>query len=476
MLELLPFLLAPVLALLFLNLRLSRKLRYPHDLLKAEGRSGMASFLFRNFRTYYDALLDGLLAVALAFALVPPPRHLPAAVVLDGSRAMLGGFGEARPIAKALQRLQTDPALRAAEPFALVFDAKVAGTRLVPIRAFLEGTDVEASIRRLREAFAFFAPDYARLAELCERGYGEITLLTDQRRVEPEGFHILELGFAVTFAAYPASVRYDSPSESWIVALAEAGPRVPLAVSAWNREERHFFRLPPDRYAIEEGTAGRIVRFPAPGLYLLSLKGPFGLEAIDLPLLLAPRALSAVASGPFSERMLSVFPDLERTALPAVALVDLGAKAPASQRRVLTALVPEDGEQVLDPAAAGGALLAVGATSGGAALVLGPSSLHNEDLVLAYDAVLARQEPPFLTAPATGGKRLLGTGSAYLAEGLLPLIAPPGQFFETGAVPRLVLPPPTAPRWPWALLLAGLAFLKLALWSRFTGKSMLARD
>ncbi len=476
MLELLPFLLAPVLALLFLNLRLCRKLRYPHDLLQAEARSGMASFLFRNFRTYYDVLLDGLLAVALAFALVPPPRHLPAAVVLDGSRAMLGGFGESRPLAKALQRLRTDPTLRDAEPFALVFDAKVAGTRLVPIRAFLEGADGEAASRRLREAFDFFAPDYARLAELRERGYGEVTLLTDQLRVEPEGFHVIELGFAVTFAAYPASVRYDSPSESWIVALAEAGPRVPLTVSAWNREESHFFRLPPGRYAIEEGLAGRVVRFPAPGLYLLSLKGPFGLEDIDLPVLLAPRALFAVASGPFSERMLSVFPDLQRASLPAVALVDLGVKAPASQRRVLTALVPEDGEQVLDPAAAGGALLAIASLPGEADLALGPSSLHNEDLVLAYDAVLARQEPPFLTVPAPGAKRLLPTGSAYLIEGGLPLIAPSEQFFETGAKPRLVLPPPVAPRWPWALLLASLAVLKLALWCRFTGKSMLARD
>ena len=56
----------PVLALLFLNLRLSRRLRYPHDLLAAEERRGLASFLFRNLRTYYDVLLDALIALVLA--------------------------------------------------------------------------------------------------------------------------------------------------------------------------------------------------------------------------------------------------------------------------------------------------------------------------------------------------------------------------------------------------------------------------
>ena len=34
----------------------------------------------------------------------------------------------------------------------------------------------KVAARRLREAFAFFAPDYAALADLRQRGYGEITL------------------------------------------------------------------------------------------------------------------------------------------------------------------------------------------------------------------------------------------------------------------------------------------------------------
>ena len=476
-LRLLPFLLVPVLALLFLNLRLSRKLRYPHDLLKAEDRRGMASFLFRSFRTYYDVLLDGMIALALVFTIAPPHRHRSAAVVLDGSRSMLGGFFEVRPIEKALRRILTDPDLKGAEPFALVFDAKTARTRLVPIRSYL-GADVEASILRLREDFDFFAPDYAQLLELREQGYGEITLLTDQLRVKPEGFQAIELGFAVNFAAYPTSVRFDRASEAWLVTLVESGQRVPMILSIWDKGAGAFTKLPLGRYAIDEGTAGRIVRFPAPGLYLLSFRGPFGLDDIDLPLLLPSRAISATAAGPFSQRMLSVFPDIDRSSPPSIVLADHGAKVPAGIRSVTTALVPESGHHMVDPARTGGALLAVGSVSG-TDFALGPSSLKNEDLVLVYDAFLSHRPPAFLTSPPASTRGLIPAGTAYLAQSgpdLVPLLPPVSQFFEKRPEQRLLLPPPVSWRWPWVLLLALLAALKLILWVRLTGKPLMARD
>ena len=475
MLELLPFLLVPVAALLFLNLHLSRKLRYPHDLLKAEARRGPASFLFRRFRTYYDVLLDGAIAVVLAFAIAPPRGPRPAAVVIDGSRAMTSGFADERPLLKALKRLRSDPALKGAEPFLLALDPRTAETRLVPIRKLIEGADAEEAVRRLREACDFFAPDYAKLGELRRQGYGEITLLTDQRWVEPVGFRSVELGIAVPFAAFPSGVRYDRASGSWLVALAEQGYRAALGVSGWDREGARFARISRDRYAIEEGVAGRVVRFAAPGLYLLSLKGPYGLDDIDLPVLLAPHQATAVAKGPFSERMLSVFPGADGTAPPSVALVDRGFQAPGGARRVVTALLDKDGPLVLDPAATGGALLAVGRFSG-AGFALGPSSLENEDLVLAYASILADKEPPFLTEPPSGAKRLFPVGSAYLSDRGQPLVPPPSQFFETRPGARIVLPPPGVGRWPWAALLAILAAVKLVAWTRLTGKSLLVRD
>lgn len=474
-LRLLPFLLVPVVALLFLNLRLSRKLRYPHDLLRAENRRGAASFLFRSFRTYYDVLLDAAIALAVAFAIAPPERSRPAAVVLDGSRSMAAGFASERPLDKALKRIRTDPGLQDADPFLLAFDPGSAETRLVPLRELLKASDTESAVRQLRETHDFFAPDYGRLAELRQRGYGEITLLTDQLRVKPEGFRAVELGMAVGFTAYPTSVRFDRASGAWLVALAESGPRVPIGVLRWDKGESQFVRLALDRYAIGEGTSGRIIRFSAPGLYLLSLKGPFGLEDIHLPVLLAPRQVAAAAAGAFSEGMLSVFTEIDRAAQPSVVLVDRGEKAPAGKRTVVTALVSRDGGQVMDPAETGGSLVAAG-TAPEADLVLGPSSLKNEDLVLVYDGILARQAPPFLTSPAPGAGPLLPVGTAYLTKQGEPLIPPPSQFFEARPGPRLVLPPPASLRWPWVLLLALLTAAKLVLWQRLTGKSLLACD
>jgi hypothetical protein len=469
--EFLPYLLVPVAALLFLNLRLSRRLRYPHDLLQAELRRGAASFLLRSFRTYYDVLLDGAMAVVLAFALAPPQRVRRAAVVIDGTRSMVAGFAAGRPLDKALARLRTDPGLRKAEPFLLAFEPASGKTRLAPIGSLLEDVDAEGAARRLREAFTFFAPDYATLADLRQRGYGEITLLTDQLRVKPEGFRTLELGMAVQFAAFPAGVRYDRVSETWIVVLVETGPYVPLGVSVWDRAGQRFTRMPSGSYVLEEGTAGRVLRFPASGLYLLSLRGPYGQDDIDLPLLLVPDRVTAEAAGSFSERMLSVFPNVDKGGVPTVVLTDKGAKA--SGPRFTTALVPGDGELLMDPAAAGGALIAVG-TSPGADLTLGPSSLGNEDLVLIYAAILAQKPAPFLTRAPRGPLRPVGT--AFLTEQGTPLLPPPSQFFETRSAPRLVLPAPSSWRWPWIALLGSLAALKLVVWSRLSGKSLVARS
>ncbi len=476
-LRLLPFLLVPVLALLFLNLRLSRKLRYPHDLLKADDRRGMASFLFRSLRTYYDVLLDGLIALALAFAVFPPRSTRPAAVVLDGSRAMLAGFAEGRPILKALKRLQSDPALKGAEPFLLAFDAKTSATKLVPLAGYVDGNDAEHTIKTLREAFDFSAPDYAELRRLRERGYGEITLLTDQLRVRPSGFHAVELGFAVDFSVYPSSVRFDRASEAWLVALAESGHRAPMLVSRWDRVAGVFTKLLPDRYTVEDGAAGRLVRFSSPGLYLLSFRAPYGLDDIDLPLLLPSRTLPAAATGPFSSRMLSIFPDVERSDKPTLILQDLGGRGPSGTARLTTAVIPGPEPCVLDPARTGGTLIAAGAVPD-VDLALGPASRQNEDLVLAYENRLAARPLPFLQAPPPGTEETILVGTAHLARrgrDLLPWIPPASQFFEKRPAEPLILPPPAATRWPWALLLALLMTLKVGLWKRLTGKPLLAR-
>lgn len=180
-------------------------------------------------------------------------------------------------------------------------------------------------------------------------------------------------------------------------------------------------------------------------------------------------------TGPFSERMLSVFPDIEESSPPVIALVDQGAKASAGIHRITTALVKENGGYMLNPADTGGALIAAGSLPG-ADLTLGPSSLKNEDLVMVYDSILAQREPPFLTSPPISTKALIPTGTAYLAQDGQALIPPASQFFATRPGPRLVLPLPMSKRWPWGLLLVALAALKLVIWSRLTGHHLFVRS
>jgi hypothetical protein len=141
---------------------------------------------------------------------------------------------------------------------------------------------------------------------------------------------------------------------------------------------------------------------------------------------------------------------------------------------IVTALLPDDGILLLDPALSAGRPIAAGAAKG-ADFALGPSSLANEDLPLAYDSAIGNFGPPaFVTEVPRGARSLIAVGSSFLArteDGLVPLIAPASEQFETRGGPPLILPPPAPRRLVWALLLAALAAAKLAVWKRLSKKA-----
>ncbi len=481
-LSILPFLIAPVVALLFLNLRLSRKLRYPHHLLVHDARRASASFLLRSLRGYYDFFIDLAIAIILAAAIstaLHPPFPPSSAVVLDCSRSMLAGATGSRPLDLALKSLLGTGTYKGSKAFALAFDPQAMRTRLVPLEKLTAGLDPARAAIALTTELDFFSLDYAVLGELRERGFGRITLLTDSLPGGAEGLDLVETGFAVGLAAYPTAVRYDRAADSWLVALAESGPREAIQVAEWNGAESAFFPARATRYAIEEGPGGRSLRFPSAGLYLLSIRGGNGEQGIDLPIRLPAKNPPVAASGPFSQLMLKAFPLVDTGKAPGILLEDLGSGprgARAPEARIVTALLRTEAEGLLDPASTGGRPVAAGIAKG-ADLAIGPAGLANEDLVLAYDAaILGSADPPFATAVPPGTRSLLRVGSAYLAltrSGPFPLIAPPSESFEARGGPALVLPPPRQSRLPWALALALLCAAKLALWKRFSGKSLL---
>lgn len=61
--------LTPVVGLLFVALRLRRRLSYPHELLPARNERSPATALFRWLRLYFDTLIDAVCAVLVGLAL-----------------------------------------------------------------------------------------------------------------------------------------------------------------------------------------------------------------------------------------------------------------------------------------------------------------------------------------------------------------------------------------------------------------------
>ncbi|HTX71455.1 MAG TPA: hypothetical protein VMC79_01385 [Rectinemataceae bacterium] len=494
-LSILPLLLVPVVALLFLNLRLSRRLRYPHNLLDIDQRRGFASLLFRTFRSHYDVILDGAIALVLAIALSGLQPLMPRpAVIIDGSRTMLAGYPGQRALDRALQRCLTEPLLASARHYLLVFDPHSRRSRLrsidpllrslapasvprgspssAPSEATLEATAALAD--RLLHSYSFFLPDYEALADIRALSRGEVTFVTDHLRFRAQGFRVEETGASPHLAAYPTALRYDRSAQSWLVTLAEEGPGIPLLVSGWDDKASRFVRLDSARYAIESFPGGRRVRLAAPGLYLLSLIAPGGEVDVDLPVSLPPRTRIVGASGPFSERMLSVFPLLERGDHAEVMLVDGLGSVPSGTRAIRTVISTRDGSQLLDPALSGGALIPAGFQEG-VDFSLGPSSRADADLVLAYDTLLRGGQSGYAESLPAGSTSLVPAGSAFLAgvgTKFVPLLGSPGRYFTLPAEGAVAIPPPTGARALWFLPLAALAIAKLALWRRFSGKKL----
>jgi hypothetical protein len=508
-------LLVPVVALLFLNLRFSRRVAYPHHLLEAAARKGPAAFLFRSFRTFYDVLLDALVALILAFALeaswpapsqiageTAPPFWARPAVVIDCSASMLLGLPGSRPLDRALARLAEDPALARATAFALAFDPASGGTRLFPLARILDGSTGGAAAARLEAALSFLGVDYPVLGGLRNRGFGKITLLTDSLGFAHRGFEAVESGFQGgngAFVAYPTLAAWDRVSGSWLAVFTATMPPGSLGLSRWNEGTGRFDRLAASAYRIEPRATGWALRLASPGLYLATSSGPSGESPLRFGFrLLEPREAGA-AEGPFSTLMMGIFPLLSAAPRPSILFVDRpggGAGAPGEKdldrearasiaaapkaRRIETRVLQVEVPSFIDPALTGGRPI-VGRVEElpgveGHAFTLGPASMANADLPLAYDgAIQAGLPPAFITTVPPGGGTLVvkeGLVLARDAHGLLPLDPPSAEFFPPATRGSLVLPPPRLPAILWAILLALAAGAKLAAYRRLSGKAI----
>jgi len=575
-------LLVPVFALLFLNLRFSRKLDYSHHLVEAANRSGPAAFLFRSFRTYYDILIDAFIAFVLAMAIAGelglqagfPFRPGKEAVVVDCSASMLLGRNGSRPLDLAIAWLDkagatgddvagsagdgnsggsagTGSAGRRKKPevFALSFDPRRGQSRLIRLEALVRGASGDVAVTRLVENLPFLGVEYGAVSRLGEKGYGKITFLTDGLSPGIRGIEMVRLGGqtpnlrgadgATTpasveetlFSAWPSSIRFDREKGDWLAAFVQSLPPSSIGLERWDDARAVFARLDAETYRIESRDYGWAFRIPQPGLYRATVIGPSGEGPLDFAFRLVEARRAGLASGPFSEAMMSVFPLVEKAPRPSLLFLDRGNGNDGESRNldslardsvarnpgalaIETRIHGQDGTQYLPPAITGGRpiLAEAGPLGDGKAgdrprdaagktgwfFELGPAALANPDLPLAYDGVLAAAAAPaFVVAPSDAepgtdlGRAIRGKGNLAQASplrdlikkgrsffvkdehGLLPVIPPPDEYFPTDATeapgtgPAIAAPLPPVALWTGLLGLAALS--KLLVWKKLGG-------
>ncbi len=498
-------LLIPVAALLFLNLRLSRKITYPHDLLKPAARKGRAAFLFRSFRTYYDVILDSAIAISLAFTLAALPPRVGTgggrrAVVIDCSRSMLAGIQGKRPLDVAVARLAADKSLAGADRYALAFDPSTARSRLFPLSRILAGPEGEisgdAAAARLQSSFTFHEIDYSVLQQLPRRGYGDISLLTDLLPFHAYGLRLLESGRNEAFSAYPTAARYDRLAGTWLVAFATKGALAGVELSLWDEVRAAFFRVAPDKWRIEPRPGGIAIRPAAGGLYRVSISSLTGEADLAFGFRLEGERKAAAATGPFSTRVLAVLPYLEAAPHPGLVLADVGsplgpketaARGSQGSIRIDTSLDKADGDRYIAPELTfarpilGTSRLAPPSRleASKAALGLGPAALANEDLPLVYDGAIAYLDlPAWDGGPPPGTRHVEKIGGLLftrIGKGLRPLNAGAQEYWPGLPKGDLAIERPRSPRYPWAVLLALLFSAKLLVWKKTCGKSLWAK-
>jgi len=575
-------LLVPVVALLFLNLRFSRKLDYSHHLVEAANRSGPAAFLFRSFRTYYDIIMDAFIAFVLAMAMAGElglPAGFPfkpsrEAVVVDCSASMLLGRNGRRPLDLAIAWLDKAGAdgevgdgsagtrnsgdgsgvgsvdrRKKAEVFALSFDPLRGQTRLVRLDSLIHGASGDVAVTRLVENLSFLGIDYGALARLGKEGYGKITFLTDGLSPGIRGVETVRLGgqtpgvhgagsssvadpvAETLFSAWPSSIRFDREKGNWLAAFVQSLPPSSIGLERWDEARGIFARLDAGTYRIEPRESGWAFRIPQPGIYRATMIGPSGEGPLYFTFRLVEARRAGLASGSFSEAMMSVFPLVERAPRPSLLFLDRGSGTNEESRRLdaaardraarnpgaltmETRIRGQDGEHYLPPAITGGRPILAEAESPGEDKAgdrprsssgrtgwffeLGPAALANPDLPLAYDGVLAAAAPPaFLVAPrnrepgtdldrAAPGegsavralplRGLIRKGRSFFVEdehGLLPVIPPSDEYFPAAALeapgsgPAIAAPLPPVALWTALLGLAAIA--KILVWKKLGG-------
>lgn len=295
-------LLVPVVMLLFVALRLRKRLLYPHELLLPREDSRPLAALLHSLRLYYDTALDATCAVIIGFVLAGYPQLAPRrepATILDCSLSMLSGMRGDRPLDEATRLILADETIRGSVLFALDWDPIQQKPRLTNLSKTIEGIESPQELALMLESTrSFMSVDFTLLHELTRKGYDNLTLITDDDAVEGINVTIRMLTAKQPEYLLPATALWDEDRKQSVVHFVTAGGAAITTLWHLNRNGS-LSRAKPEDYTMLPGPSGFELWFPEPGLWAVQWEGhivPFE----------APGQPSAIsATGAFAERLVA---------------------------------------------------------------------------------------------------------------------------------------------------------------------------
>ncbi|HAE21396.1 MAG TPA: hypothetical protein DCG47_03600, partial [Spirochaetaceae bacterium] len=277
----------------------------------------------------------------------------------------------------------------------------------------------------LEASEAFLGLDYALLSQLSRRGYGDITLLTDELGPEAVGFGAVELGWRPAQALYPVSARAE-PEGAYLRWLALGGAS-PLALFTLGKGGS-LSVLDASAWSMGEEPDGYTLFLREPGNYLLRWYG--GELAFR-----APASPGLRGEGRLASRLAPLLA-ASRAAQPSAGFLILRDGGGRMKPGKLSLARTEEDGLVMAPWRVMGQAVAAGYEAK-ADLAFGPAAFASADAVLAlWTAWQARTEAFIDLRAAEAGS---GGPSLRLGEGVA-LLGPGAR--EAASIAALLTPPP----------------------------------
>ncbi|PKL23320.1 MAG: hypothetical protein CVV47_15430 [Spirochaetae bacterium HGW-Spirochaetae-3] len=462
--------LAPVALLLFVALRLRKRVYYPHELLSPKDDGRPAAALFRSLRLHYDTAIDAACAVivGLAIAGYPGPALWKGpATAIDASRSMLAGLRGDRPLDEAARLLFSDGTLRGQAVFTLGWDPLTRRNTVRDVTEALEDADSPQEFAMaLESSESFMSADYGLLSELSRRGYGGLTLLTDDASAEGLGVDVRRLSAKPPRYLALASAVWDDERERSVARFVTAGGAEIEAL--WELiADGSMRRAKPEDYEIIPSPSGFELSFKGQGLWAAQWDGR------RLPFAAPGRPEPLSASGALSKRIVAALGSIGTKARAGEYGIVVRDGGGAGARGFVSVSRVDEEPYVLPPRLTRGAVVAAGMDRK-ADLALGESSFASPEAAIPF--YLARAASGAAVAPAPRPRASpvrVGEGFLYAAAGgrrAFVVVPPSDEYAPSGR--RTVVEAGTVPdrRLLVALALASLYGLKLWLAARLRGR------